>query len=208
MSVDIYSIQLKSHDGQDGFLKQYRGKVCLIVNVTADCGNAPQYGIIEDLYQKYKDQGFEVIAVPTNDYCGPGITYGKWEQGIKDAEEARNYAKSVYGVTYNFSELVKSKPSSIWKHKTKPDHTAHELYDHLTSGKYPEDMSGNFEKFILNKNGDVIARFSNASLMDYSLRNMIKNVPPLGGVSHPKLPPSAKESYDAICAVIEKALAE
>ena len=83
--MSIYDVKIKSWDGSDkDFLNKYKGKVTLFINVTGDCGNAPQYGIIESIYRKYKDKGFEVVAIPTNEYCGSGITYGEFECGIKD----------------------------------------------------------------------------------------------------------------------------
>lgn len=208
MSTSVYDIPLKTWDGQDNFLEKYKGKVCLVVNVTTDCGNAPQYGIIEEIYQKYKDQGFEVIAVPTNDYCGPGITYGKWELGIENAEQARTYAKEIYDVTYDFSELVTSKPGAPWSNKLKPGQTPHLLYEKLVGDTNKEAMYGNFEKFIVDRQGKVVANFSNYTLLDYAYLNVANKVKPIGGKAHGVIPMTSEESYEAICQAIELALAE
>lgn len=207
MSTSVYDIPLKSWDGKDNFLDQYRGKVCLVINVTADCGNAPQFGIIESIYSKYKSQGFEVIAIPTNDYCGPGITYGKWEPGISSAEDARVYAKDVYDVSYEFAELVTSKPGAPWSDKLKPGQTPHPLYEKLVAETNGQGMYGNFEKFLIDRNGKVVANFSNYTLLDYAYTNMINNVPPIGGKPHEIVPMTSREAYDAICLAIEEALA-
>lgn len=100
----IYDIPLASIDGEKNMLSKYKGKVTMIVNVTADCGNSPQYETLEEIYQKYKDQGFEILAVPTNDFCGPGITYNEFsDNGISCAADAKNYATDKYQVTFSFS---------------------------------------------------------------------------------------------------------
>jgi glutathione peroxidase len=207
MSTSVYDIPLASWDGADqNVLEKYRGKVCLIINVTTDCGNAPQYGIIEEIYQKYKDRGFEVVAIPTNDFCGPGITYGKWEAGIGSAAEAKSYAEDVYDVTYDFAELVTSKPGLPWSNKLKPEQSTHPLYEHLVSETTGDGMYGNFEKFLINREGQVVANFSNYTLLDYAYTNMVNNVPPLGGKPHGITPMTSTEAYDAICEAIEAAL--
>ena len=211
MTTSIYDVPIRSWDGtEDNFLEQYKGKVCLVINVTADCGNAPQYGIIEEIYQKYKDQGFEVIAVPTNDYCGPGITYGKWVDGIEDAKQAKDYAEDVYDVTYKFTELVTSRPSSEWSGKLKPGQTTHPIYEELTKLKDGEvyEMGGNFEKFIVGRDGKVACVLPNYTLLDYARINFLKGNLKAGGELAHKLPMDSADSYAKICNEIEKALAK
>ena len=211
MSKSIYDIAIKSWDGSDpDILNNYRGKVCLIINVTADCGNAPQYGIIEQIYQKYKDQGFEVIAIPTNDYCGPGVTYGKWEGGISEAKQAKDYAEDVYDVTYQFTELVTSLPSDEWSGKLKPGQTTHPIYQELTRLKDDEvyQMGGNFEKFLVGRDGKVACVFPNYTLLDYARVNFVGGNLKAGGETAHKLPMTSEDSYQKICIEIEKALAE
>jgi len=208
MTESVYSIPLASWDGTENLLEKYKGKVTLIINVTADCGNAPQYGIVEKIYEKYRDQGFEVIAVPTNDYCGPGITYGKWEPGIATSEDAREYAKTIYGVTYEFSELVTSKPGAPWCDKLESDQETHPLYEKLILETNNDGMYGNFEKFLIGKDGKVVANFSNYTLLDYAYANMIKGLKPIGGKPHGIAPMGSQESYDLLCQEIEKELAK
>jgi glutathione peroxidase len=211
MSTSIYDVAIKSWDGQEeNLLDKYRGKVCLIINVTADCGNAPQYGIIEQIYQKYKDQGFEVIAVPTNDYCGPGITYGKWVDGIVSAQDAKNYASDVYDVTYPFTELVTSKPSKEWSGRLKPGQETHPLYEALTSADSGNtyEMGGNFEKFLIGRSGDIENIFPNYTLLDYARVNFVKGNEKAGGETDSSMPMDSETSYNYICSEIEKALAK
>ncbi|NBO50081.1 MAG: hypothetical protein EBU80_10235, partial [Chitinophagia bacterium] len=99
----IYDIDLNSAEGTPGFLNQYKGKVTLIANTTVGCGNANQMEVLQMLQDKYGDKGFQVIAIPTNDYCGPGITKGKWSEGITCGADSQAYGKDVYGTTFGFS---------------------------------------------------------------------------------------------------------
>lgn len=174
--MSIYDIQLSSWDNSvENLLAEYKGKVTLITNVTGDCGNAPQFRIIEEMYQKYKDQGFEVLAVPTNQYCGNGITYGEYSEGIRDAEHAKTYAEENYNVTYKFSELVNSKPGEGWFKQLPDGEVAHELFAKLSelSGT---DMFGNFEKYLVDKNGQLVGRYENGTLLDYAHDNENENI--------------------------------
>jgi len=201
----IYDVPLKSWDGKEGLLEKYKGKVTLIINVTADCGNAPQYGIIESIYQKYKDQGFEVVAIPTNDYCGPGVTYGKYEEGIVNAEEAKKYAEKNYKVSYSFSEMIKSNPDpSEWGSRTK-NKTTHELYKAL-SKKDGYQMGGNFEKFLVDRRGRLAQIYPNYTLLDYAYVNFKDGLENSGGTEK-KMPMTYSESFDILCKEIELALA-
>lgn len=201
----IYDIPLKSWDGQDGFLEKYKGKVSLIVNVTADCGNAPQYETLEEIYQKYKDKGFDIVAVPTNDFCGPGITYNEYEEGgITCGMDARDYAIKKYGVSFDFSELVVSKPHPTWREKRNNHGETHELFKTLTEDNVG-DMGGNFEKFLVDRDGNLVKRFHNYMLLDYYKTNVEEGIIP--EMEDQEYPPLSKdESYKLICSEIEKLL--
>lgn len=176
--MSIYDIQLSSwDDSTKDLLAEYKGKVTLIINVTGDCGNAPQFGIIENIYNEYKDQGFEVLAVPTNEYCGNGVTYGEFEEGIRDANHARSYAVENYDVTYKFSELVNSNPGEGWYKQLPEGEVPHELFDVL-SEESGTQMFGNFEKYLVNREGKLVGRYANGTLLDYAYRNGETNAGP------------------------------
>lgn len=201
----IYDIPLKSWDEtDDNFLSKYKGKVSLVVNVTANCGNAPQLKPLEEIYQKYKDRGFEVIAIPTNDFCGPGITYGKWEDGISCADDARTYAIDTYQVTYDFSELVTSQVHEVWREKRNNYKKTHPLYETLVPGGV-EAMGGNFEKFLINRDGKLVKRFHNSTLLDFHYNKVNSGDYVYRDEQDPR-PISAQEAYDLICSEIEKLL--
>jgi glutathione peroxidase-family protein len=112
----IYEIPLNSAEGTPSHLDQFKGKVTLVVNTTVGCGNANQMEVLQWLQEKYQDQGFEIIAVPTNDYCGPGVTKGRWSQGITCGMDSKEYGQEVYGTTFKFSEMVSSVPNPNLNH--------------------------------------------------------------------------------------------
>ena len=194
--MSIYDIKISSWDGSESdVLADYKGKVTLIINTTSDCGNAPQFGIIEQVYNEYKDQGFEVLAVPTNEYCGNGVTYGKWaDNGITTAEESRSYAMEQYDVSYKFTELVNSNPGEGWYKQLPEGEVPHELFDTLSklSGTF---MFGNFEKYLVDRDGNLIKRYPNGTLLDYAKDNGATGIG------------SAEEELAILKADIEKALA-
>jgi glutathione peroxidase len=198
----IYDIPIQSWDNKDNFLSKYKGKVTLIVNVTADCGNAPQLAPLEEIYQKYKDQGFEIAAIPTNDFCGPGITYNEWEDGITCANDARTYALDTYQVTYDFSEMVTSQVHDVWREKRNNYRETHPLFEALASKGLP--MGGNFEKFLIDRDGNIVKRFHNFTLLDYYYDN-VKNGIYVMNENDPE-PLTSEEAYELICSEIEKLL--
>lgn len=182
MSTNIYDIPLKSWDGKTNMLEQYKGKVTLFINVTTDCGNAPEYGIIEHIYQKYKDRGFEVVAIPTNEYCGHRIVYDEFINGLNCAQDARDFATKNYNVSYNFSDLVYSSPGTKLDpenlEKLYPGRTddfprqlpdgcePHPVFQGLIHQTEPgRGMFGNFEKYLVDKNGRARVKFDNGCLM-------------------------------------------
>jgi glutathione peroxidase len=178
-NMSIYDVKIKAADGStDDLLSQYKGKVTLIANVTGDCGNAPQYAVLETLYQKYKDQGFEVVAVPTNDYCGANLTYGDHVEGTSCATDNEEFGKRVWGVTYNFTELVPSKPQKEDVIPGLPSKYGkaepHPLFTSIL-GEH-EFMGGNFEKYLIDREGNFIVHFKNGATLNHNYIN--QNVDP------------------------------
>jgi glutathione peroxidase len=161
----VYDIPIKSVDGEDNFLEQYRGRVTLFINTTGNCGNAPQFGIIEQLYQDYKDRGFQVVAIPTNDYCGHKVTYGEYENGIENGKVSEEYARREWNVTYPFTELVVSRED---RGEESTGRKIHQIYDFLNPDGENAPINGNFEKFVVDKYGKRIARLANGLLLNYA----------------------------------------
>ena len=133
----IYDISINSAEGESNFLQQYKGKVTMVVNTTVGCGNANQLPILQKLQEKYGPDKFEIIGVPTNDYCGPGVTHGKWSQGITCGLDSKNYSEDVYKTTFKYTEMVASNPNDLvseipGKNGLGHEHKeAHELYKEI-----------------------------------------------------------------------------
>ncbi|XGV95339.1 MAG: glutathione peroxidase [Leptolyngbya sp. BL-A-14] len=142
MTATITDIAVKTIDGQEKPLAEYTGKVLLIVNVASRCGYTPQYNGLEQLYQKYHTQGLEVLAFPCNDYGGQ-------EPGTN--EEIVQFCTTNYDVTFPLFDKVHAKGAQ-----------QHPLYSRLTSVDAAGDVAWNFEKFLVNKKGEVVARFKSA----------------------------------------------
>lgn len=109
----IYDIQLDSAEGTPNFLEQFKGKVVLLINTTVGCGNAGQMESIQWIQEDMAGEDFTVVAIPTNDFCGPSITKGKWSKGITCGMDSKLYGEDVYGVTFPFSEMLVSNPAEI-----------------------------------------------------------------------------------------------
>lgn len=138
-TINIYDITVKTIDGIDKPLSDYKGKVILIVNVASKCGYTPQYEGLQKLYEKYKDKGFEILAFPCNDF-------GSQEPGSN--EEIKQFCSSNYNVTFQFFSKIK-----VLGNEKSP------LYSKLINFEPAGDISWNFEKFIIDKNGNVIKRY-------------------------------------------------
>jgi glutathione peroxidase len=139
MSISIADISVKTIDGTSKSMADYAGKVLLIVNVASQCGYTPQYKGLEALYQKYQAQGLEVLGFPCNDY-------GMQEPGSNT--EIQQFCETRYGVTFPMFDKVHAKGSQ-----------QHPLYAQLTKAEPMGDVAWNFEKFLVNKQGEVIARY-------------------------------------------------
>lgn len=140
MTSTISDIKVKTIAGSDKQLGEYAGKVLLIVNLASYCGYTPQYKGLEELNQKYSDAGLRVLGFPCNDF-------GAQEPGTNS--EIVEFCTTKYGVSFELFDKVHAKGSE-----------QHPLYAKLTSSVDPKgDVSWNFEKFLVNKQGEVVARF-------------------------------------------------
>lgn len=124
-------------------LSDYKGKVLLIVNVASECGNTPQYAGLEEIYEKYHPEGFEILAFPCNDFGGQ-------EPGTN--EQIKNFCSSKYNVTFKLFDKIKV----LGKDKSP-------LYERLINNSVTEkgDVKWNFEKFLISKEGKIVSRFGN-----------------------------------------------
>lgn len=154
---DFYSITEKSIKGEEVKMSDFKGKSVLVVNIASQCGYTPQLDGLEALYQKYKGKNFVVLGVPTNDFLS---------QTPEDDKEMAEFCRKNYGVT--FPLLTK---------KTVKGKEKRPLYKFLTeeSGKdFQGDIKWNFNKFLINKEGKVVARFDSSTKPDD--KELIKKV--------------------------------
>ena len=138
--TNVLGYKVKDIDGKDVSLADYKGKVVLIVNTASKCGLTPQYEGLEKVYRKYKDKGFVILAFPANEF-------GKQEPGTNP--QIKEFCKSNYEVSFPLFEKIVVKGDGI-----------HPLYKQLTSTEgYSGDIKWNFAKFLVGKNGEIVARF-------------------------------------------------
>jgi glutathione peroxidase len=160
----VLDFHVQDIDGKPVDLANFQGKVLLVVNTASQCGLTPQYKELESIYEKYKGQGFEILAFPANEF-------GAQEPGSN--EEIKQFCSSKYKVSFPLFSKIVVKGKGI-----------HPLYEYLTSEstnpKYAGEIPWNFTKFLVNRKGEVIARFQ----------------------------PREKPSSEAVTGAIEKAIAE
>jgi glutathione peroxidase len=139
----VLDFHVKDIDGKDVALSKYQGKVVLIVNTASQCGLTPQYKGLQAAYEKYKDQGLEILAFPANEF-------GSQEPGSD--EQIKEFCSTKYKVSFPLFSKIVVKGKGI-----------HPLYDYLTNESTNPGHSGeirwNFAKFLVNRKGEVIARF-------------------------------------------------
>jgi glutathione peroxidase len=136
----FFDLTAIGNDGKPFPLKQFEGKVVLVVNVASKCGYTKQYKGLQALYEKYRGKGLVVVGFPSNDF-------GQQEPGT-DAE-IKKFCELNYKVSFPLM-----KKAEVTGEKKQP------VYRWLTEEtKFPGEVSWNFEKFVVNKKGDVVARF-------------------------------------------------
>lgn len=136
----VYSYTMKTIDGKEKKLSDYKGKVTLIVNVASFCGYTKQYAALEQLYLKYKDKGFVILGFPANNF-------GAQEPGTD--EEIKEFCSTKYNVTFDMFSKISVKGND-----------QHPFYKYLTADTpFKGDIEWNFTKFLVDKTGTVVARW-------------------------------------------------
>jgi len=138
----FHELTLHALDGEDLPLAPFKGQVVLVVNVASKCGLTPQYASLESLHQMYKAKGFSVLGLPCNQFAGQ-------EPGSE--REIQEFCSLNYGVSFPLSSKLEVNGPQ-----------RHSLYRLLAGegAEYPGDISWNFEKFLVGKDGRVLARFA------------------------------------------------
>ncbi|WP_300087226.1 glutathione peroxidase [uncultured Nitrosomonas sp.] len=154
--MNIYDYGVKTIDGQDKLLGDYKGKVLLIVNTASKCGFTPQYQGLEELYRSYKDRGLVVLAFPCNQFAGQ-------EPGSHD--EIRAFCSSLYDVSFPLFAKI----------EVNGKHT-HPLYQYLKEAKPGVLGTGaikwNFTKFLVDRSGQVVKRYGPAEKPESLVRDI------------------------------------
>ena len=140
----VLDFKMTDIDGKEVALKKYKGDVILIVNTASKCGYTPQYEGLEAIYKKYNSQGLEILGFPANNFGGQ-------EPGTES--EIKEFCESKYKVTFPMFAKISVKGDD-----------QHPLYNFLTSKEtdpqFAGDISWNFNKFLVDRSGKVVARFS------------------------------------------------
>lgn len=159
--TSLYDFTVSDQADQPVSLQDYKGKVVLIVNTATGCGLTPQYQGLQELYDKYKDQGFEILDFPCNQFMG---------QAPGSAEEINTFCTLNYHTT--FPQFAKIKVNGK---------EAEPLFDWLKqekSGPLGARIEWNFAKFLINREGQVVERFSSKTYplkMEDAIKALLNN---------------------------------
>lgn len=144
LKKSLFKYKMKDIDGKEVRLSKYKGNVLLVVNTASKCGYTPQYEGLEETYQKYKDKGFYVLGFPANNFGGQ-------EPGTET--EIKEFCTTKYKVTFPMFAKISVKGAD-----------QDPLYAYLTSKEKNPDFAGditwNFNKFLIDRDGKIVARFS------------------------------------------------
>lgn len=146
---NIYKYNLNSINGENISLEEFKGEVLLIVNTASECGYTPQYKGLQELHENYADQGLQVLGFPANNFGG---------QEPGSDEEIAQFCEINYGVSFPLFSKVSVKGDDI-----------HPLFKELTNTENPDftgEVGWNFEKFLVDRNGNLIRRFKSNVIPD------------------------------------------
>ena len=160
--MKIYDYSVKKVDGSSISLKEYEGKVLLIVNTATGCGFTPQYDGLEKLYQDYKDKGFELLDFPCNQFL---------HQAPGTSEEIASFCQINFGTTFEtFAKIEVNGENADGLYKflkaEAPEEIRNGLMGELLSklkgvfSAEPNEIQWNFTKFLVDRNGNIVSRFA------------------------------------------------
>lgn len=163
--MNIYDFSVKAQDGREVSLAEYKGKVLLIVNTATGCGFTPQYDELQNLYDAFKEKGFEILDFPCNQFG---------EQAPGNDEEIHTFCKGRFGITFpQFSKVDVNGEHAIPLFKWLTENTKFEGFGMSPMGmmlsgvvkkndKYYKNngkVKWNFTKFLIDRDGEIVARF-------------------------------------------------
>lgn len=164
--MSIYDIQLETISGKQASLRDYKGKVLVVVNTASKCGFTPQYADLQKLYEQYRDQGLEILGFPSNQFA---------EQEPGANSDVQSFCQLNYGVTFPlfaktdvrgeeahplFSKLTEELPFKGFNTET----PSGKMLNAFLEEEYPESLEGpsvkwNFTKFLIDREGRIVERF-------------------------------------------------
>ncbi len=150
ISPSVFDFKMKDIDGKDVKLKKYKGDVLLVVNTASKCGYTPQYESLQATYDKYKGKGFYVLGFPANNFGGQ-------EPGTE--KEIKEFCESKYKVTFPMFAKISVKGEDqdpLYAYLTNKD----------TNPEFGGDITWNFNKFLIDRKGKIVARFTSKDKPD------------------------------------------
>lgn len=160
--MNIYDFNAKTSSGEEVSLSKYKGKVLIIANTASKCGFTPQYKDLEDLYKKFGNENFEILAFPCNQFLGQ-------EPGSN--EDIQNFCSINYGVTFPvFAKIDVNGENAdpIFKFLRKN-----------SSGILGDNIKWNFTKFIIDSEGNIVDRYApttSPKKLEKTIENLINNI--------------------------------
>lgn len=164
--MSIYDFKVKTIDGEEISLEDYKGKVLIIANTASKCGFTPQYADLEKIYQQYKDKGVEILGFPCNQFA---------EQEPGANTEVKKFCQLNYGVTFPLFEKIEVRGASahpLFKYLSESipfrgldlNHPNGKILNSFLQENFPEyliddSIKWNFTKFLINREGNVVGRF-------------------------------------------------
>lgn len=157
-NMSIYDIKAVRNNGEEITLEEYKGKVLLIINSATGCGFTPQYDDLEDMYEELHDKGLEILDFPCNQFAN---------QAPGSDEEIASFCSGRYGITFPLFQKIEVNGENAHplfqylkeKQGTKSKSLTIKTLSKLSKTSKSDDIHWNFTKFLVNKEGEVIARF-------------------------------------------------
>lgn len=156
--MNFYDFSAKEMDGQDIKMEEYKGKVVLVVNTASKCGLTPQFEGLEKLYNEYKEQGFEILGFPCNQFA---------KQDSGSNEEIQQFCSINYGVSFTMFEKINV--------NGKNEHPIYKYLKNEEKGLLGREIKWNFTKFLINKDGEVIKRYA-PTVIPEKIKNDIEDL--------------------------------
>lgn len=177
--MNLYDFNVLNQEGKEVSLSEYKGKTLLIVNTATECGLTKQYDEIQKLYDKYQEQGFEVLDFPCNQFLG---------QTPGSSDEINSFCSLNFGTSFTRFDKVEvngenEHPLFTWLKEQKPEAVKNDAaieFEELVKQYTPDikdtDIKWNFGKFLIDKEGNVVERYSPAlelSIIEEDVKKVI-----------------------------------